>query len=92
MKGLLTHEELEALKKWPTPAIANAIELFNIKPRSEGFMLPEIKCQFPELGTMIGYAATAVITAQSPDGRKVRAAGLLGRDSEDPCSPGGGDP
>ena len=71
MKGLLTHEELEALKKWPTPAIANAIELFNIKPRSEGFMLPEIKCQFPKLGTMIGYAATAVITAQSPDGRRV---------------------
>jgi len=71
MKGLLTNKELEALKKWPTPAIANAIELFNIKPRSEGFMLPEIKCRFPKLGTMIGYAATAVITAQSPDGRKV---------------------
>jgi regulator of RNase E activity RraA len=71
MKGFLTKEELAALKKWPTPAIANAIELFNIKPRSEGFMLPEIKCQFPRLGTMIGYAATAVITAQSPDGRRV---------------------
>ena len=71
MKDLLTNEELAALKKWPTPAIANAIELFNIKPRSEGFMLPEIQCQFPKLGTMIGYAVTAVITAQSPDGRKV---------------------
>lgn len=71
MKDLLTKEELAALKKWPTPAIANAIELFNIKPRSEGFMLPEIECRFPKLGVMCGYAVTAVITAQSPDGRRV---------------------
>jgi 4-hydroxy-4-methyl-2-oxoglutarate aldolase len=71
MKGPLTKEELEALRRWPTCAISNGIELFNIQPRSEGFMLPEIKCQFPELPPMIGYAVTAVITAQSPDGRRI---------------------
>jgi 4-hydroxy-4-methyl-2-oxoglutarate aldolase len=68
----LNSEELEALRRWPTCAIANAIELFNIKSRSEGFMLPEIKCVFPELGSMIGYAVTGVITAESPEGRRIQ--------------------
>ena len=73
MPNLLTHDELEALRRWPTPAISNAIELFNIKPRNEGSMLPEIKCAFPDMKPMIGYAATAVITAESSEGRRVPA-------------------
>lgn len=72
MPDVLSAQELEALRRWPTCAIANAIELFNIKPRNEGFMLPQIKCIFPELGTLIGYAVTGVITAESPEGRKVQ--------------------
>jgi len=59
-------EELKALCRWSTCAISNAIELFNIRPRNEGFMLPEIKSIFPELGPMIGYAVTAVISTKSP--------------------------
>jgi regulator of RNase E activity RraA len=35
-------------------------------------MLPEIKCVFPELGPMIGYAITAVISADSPEGHRVQ--------------------
>ena len=72
MPPYLKAEELEALRRWPTCAIANAVELFNIKPRNEGFMDPEIKCVFPDLGPMIGYAVTAVITADSPEGRRVQ--------------------
>ncbi len=71
MTDYLTAEELEALRRWPTCAVANAIELFNIKPRNEGFMLPEIKCVFPDLKPMIGYAVTGVITADSGEGRRV---------------------
>ncbi len=71
MTDCLTAKELEALRRWPTCAVANAIELFNIRPRNEGFMLPEIKCVFPDLGPMIGYAVTGVITADSPEGRRV---------------------
>ncbi len=70
----LNAAELEALRRWPTCAIANAIELFNIRPRNEGFMLPEIKCIYPEMGTMIGYAVTAVISADSPAGHKIQPA------------------
>lgn len=34
-------------------------------------MLPDVKCIFPELGPMIGFAATAVITADSPHGHRI---------------------
>ena len=71
MKKFLNDAELEALRRWPTCAVANAIELFNIRPRNEGFMLPEIKCVFPDLGPMIGYAVTGVISAESGEGRRV---------------------
>jgi len=72
MVDYLNREELESLRRWPTCAISNGIELFNIRPRNEGFMLPEIKCIFPELGAMIGYAVTAVISADSPEGRRIQ--------------------
>ena len=72
MPDTLNSQELEALRRWPTCAIANAIELFDIQPRNEGFMLSDIKCQFPELAPMIGYAVTAVISADSPEGHRVQ--------------------
>jgi len=72
MVDYLSREELESLRRWSTCAISNGIELFNIRPRNEGFMLPEIKCIFPELGAMIGYAVTAVISADSPEGRRIQ--------------------
>jgi 4-hydroxy-4-methyl-2-oxoglutarate aldolase len=71
MSDYLSKEELEAICKWPTCAISNGIELFNIQPRNAGFMLPEIKSVFPELPPMIGYAVTAVITADTSEGRKI---------------------
>lgn len=72
MPDYLRPEELEALRKWSSPSVANAIELFNIRPRSEGFMLPEIRCAFPEMPPMIGYAVTAVISASSPEGPRAQ--------------------
>ena len=71
MPEYLSQEEMEALRKCSTCSVSNAIELFNVRPRNQGFMLPGIECRFPELGAMIGYAVTAVITADSPDGRRV---------------------
>jgi len=72
MSEYVSTEGLEALRRWPTPAVSNAIELFDIRPRNEGFMLPEIMCVFPELEPMIGYAVTAVISADSPEGRRIQ--------------------
>jgi regulator of RNase E activity RraA len=64
--------EIEALRRWPTPAIANAIETFDVRPRGEGFMLG-VRCSFPELGPMVGYAATARIRAAERGGPESRA-------------------
>lgn len=55
---------LEALRRYDTPTMANAIETFDIRPRDEGFASIEVRCMFPELGPMVGYAATATIRAR----------------------------
>ncbi|MFQ5934678.1 MAG: RraA family protein, partial [Dehalococcoidia bacterium] len=67
MNVSLTAGELEALKTINAPTISNAIEVFNIKARNQGFMGPEIKCIYRDMEPMVGYACTAVIRAnQSP--------------------------
>ena len=63
----VTRDQLEALRTIPSCAIANAIETFNMKPRNQGFMGPEVKAMFPRMGNMIGYAVTAVIRADAPN-------------------------
>ena len=62
----LTSEHLEALRQLDTCTVANAIETFDVRPRNEGFMSPKIRCIFPDLGRVIGYAATGVIAADAP--------------------------
>ena len=59
-------ELLETLRAIPSCSIANAIETFNVQPRNVGFMGPEIKSIFPNMGHMIGYAVTAKIVADAP--------------------------
>ena len=67
----LSAEELEQLCRWSTCTVSNAIELFDIRPRNEGIMSPKIKCLFPELKPMIGYAVTAKISAASPGDHQI---------------------
>jgi regulator of RNase E activity RraA len=59
-------ELLDELRKWNTPTICNALELFERWPRNTGFMDPTIKCIFPEMGVMVGYAVTVTIMADQP--------------------------
>jgi 4-hydroxy-4-methyl-2-oxoglutarate aldolase len=56
---LLSPEQLEALKKVNTPTISNAIEIFNVRERHLGFLPHQIRCLFPDLGPMVGYAVTS---------------------------------
>ncbi len=62
----LTAEQLDGLKKFSTPTISNAIEMFEVRPRNEGFLGAEVRCLFPGLGRMVGYAFTAAISADLP--------------------------
>lgn len=69
----LTWEELRELQLIPTPSIANAIESFNIRPRNEGVSDGSVRSQFPELGPLVGYAATAKVRSNErpPEGHAV---------------------
>jgi len=66
MTARLTPVELEALSRVSTPALANAIETFDVRPHNAGFAGPEIRSIFPTLGTMVGYACTLRIAADRP--------------------------
>jgi regulator of RNase E activity RraA len=55
---------LDELRKISSPTIANAIEVFNVRPRNAGFVASEVVCRFPRLGAMVGYAVTALIRAE----------------------------
>ena len=57
---------LHELRTFPTPAVANGIETFDVRGRDEGYMDASVRCMFPELGGVIGYAATATIRAEAP--------------------------
>jgi regulator of RNase E activity RraA len=55
---------IDALRKITSPSVANAIETFNVVDRNQGFMSSEIRCLFPELGPLVGYAVPALIRAE----------------------------
>jgi 4-hydroxy-4-methyl-2-oxoglutarate aldolase len=57
-------EIVEALRRYDTPTLANAIEELDVRPRDEGFASLDVRCMFPELGVMVGYAVTATIRAR----------------------------
>lgn len=62
-------ELISFLKTVDTATLANAIELLNLRPRSEGYASLDLKCLFPEFGPMCGYAVTAqaeTVTLGSP--------------------------
>src|SRR5262249_29385149 len=59
-------ETLDALRRLSTPTVSNAIELFNLRPRNEGYLSPDIRCLFPDLGVMVGHAVTLRFAAEQP--------------------------
>ena len=62
----LTQNEIDSVAGMQTCAVSNAIESLNIRSRTEGFMTPDIKSMFPDMGSMAGFAVTAVIKASTP--------------------------
>ena len=72
---LLTAEQFEALRQIDSPTVSNAIEHFGVRGRLDGFASWELRCAFPELGTMIGYAVTCTADSTTETRRDER--GLL---------------
>ena len=62
----MSRDELLAfLRTIDTPTVANAIEAFQLRSRAEGFPSAAVRCIFPELGVMCGYAVTAQVETVS---------------------------
>jgi 4-hydroxy-4-methyl-2-oxoglutarate aldolase len=57
--------QLDALRKLTVPTLANAMETFGVPPTS-GFCNSRVKCHFPELPLMVGYAVTARVSTDQP--------------------------
>jgi regulator of RNase E activity RraA len=70
---------LQKLASFDTPTICNVIELFDVRPRNQGYMDARIRAAFPELPPMVGFAATAAFRSNSPPGKGDAYGGLAGQ-------------
>jgi 4-hydroxy-4-methyl-2-oxoglutarate aldolase len=59
-------DQLEALRRLDACTLANAIETFHVRLRNEGFAAGAVRCLFPRLRSMVGYAVTLKIRGASP--------------------------
>ena len=62
----ITAETLARLASFDTPTICNVIELFYVRPRNQGYMDHRIRCNFPHLPPMVGFACTAAFRSDAP--------------------------
>lgn len=67
---------IAALAALDSPTVANAIERFGVRPRTSGYADGGLRCQFPDRGSMVGYAVTC--TADSTTEGRAHGAGLMG--------------
>src|SRR6187401_3837433 len=58
--------ELDLLRKYDTPTVCNVIELFDVRPRTAGYMDKRIQACYPKLPPMVGYASTATFRSAAP--------------------------
>src|SRR5947199_7992879 len=58
--------DLELLRQFDTPTICNVVELFDVRPRTGGYMDARIQACYPKLPPMVGYASTATFRAAAP--------------------------
>ena len=57
---------LSKLREFDTPTVCNLIELFEARPRNEGYMDARIRACFPEMAPIVGFASTATFRSAKP--------------------------
>ena len=62
----ITPEILAKLGQFDTPTICNLIELFEVRPRNTGYTDGRIQACFPEMPSLVGFAATATFRSAAP--------------------------
>jgi len=63
-----TREQIDLLAKYDSPTISNAIEAFRVRDPTDGYASRDLRCQFPDLGAMVGYAVTCTADSTTPGG------------------------
>ncbi len=61
-----TQEDLDCLRSFSVPTLANAIETFGVAPPNSGYCDSSMKCHYPDLPLMVGYAVTARVSTDQP--------------------------
>jgi 4-hydroxy-4-methyl-2-oxoglutarate aldolase len=62
----LTQSDLDALRKFDTCIVANAIDTFGVRLSNTGFTDARIHCMFEDAPPMVGYAITARMRSGEP--------------------------
>ena len=62
----MTTHDLEVLRRFSTPTISNALERLGLAQREQRYTDSTIRCMFPELGSIVGYACTLLIRSAAP--------------------------
>lgn len=62
----LSGMDLESLRGLDSCTVSNAIERLEARLRNEGFIYRAVRCRFPDLAPMVGFAATGRIRTMSP--------------------------
>jgi regulator of RNase E activity RraA len=63
----LSQIQLDELREYDTPTVCNAIECFGIRKNTEGYMKPGMVLRTKNKKPVVGYAATAKVSAAYPD-------------------------
>src|ERR671910_1803926 len=58
----ISEKDLAFLKSVDSPTMANAIEPFKVRDRTEGFIGGEVRALFPEMPPIVGVALTVTMT------------------------------
>ena len=66
---MLSNEVLEALRRYDTPTLCNAMEVVAPERQATGFTMRPLLCADPALPPVVGYARTATIRASRGSGR-----------------------
>lgn len=64
-----------ALARFDSPTVSNAIEALGIRDRTDGYASAEIRCAYPDLPSMVGFAITC--TADTTTGGPLRPTRLF---------------
>ena len=62
----LSDETIARLRDLDTPTVSNAVESFDIRPRSIGHADASVRCMFPDMGVALGYAVTFMTSEYAP--------------------------